>query len=157
MKMNSEIRVRTSKEYTQVYDSVRKGLNIEAHVLFFVCFCFAVSKRLEPIEIQNREDKFWSRTITPQEWTAIYTFFLDKNNMNLKAIEDDEVVIRQAERYANAGMKLFLDELPKDFIRTIDEKQSIVSSDKGETIKALLFALISAYFEQENRNEDFTS
>lgn len=149
MKMNGDIRVRISKEHDQVYNTLTKGVGIESHVLFFMGFCIAISKKLDPTPIKTRVDKFWSRTFDPQEWTSMYSVILDKNSVNLKAIENDEEVIRQVEMYANAGISDFLDNIPQEYIRKSGGVISFAIDDKGEAIKDILNFLMDIYLTQE--------
>ena len=149
MKMNGDIRVRISKDHDQVYNSLTKGIGIESHVLFFMGFCIAIAKKLDPIPITARIDKFWSRTFTPQEWTSMYSVILDMNNVNLKSIENDEEVIRRIEMYANAGIYDFLSTIPEDYIRRNNGVISLAIDDKGEAIKDILYILLDNYLAQE--------
>jgi len=151
MKMDGNIRVRIEKDYDQVYNSITKGIDIDSHVLFFICFCLAVAKQLKPRPIKARVDKFWSRTFDSQEWTAMYAVILEMNDVNLRAIENDEDVIRQVEAFANAGMDDFLEQLPPDYIRKNNGVLSIAVDDKAETVKDLLYIILDNYVSQEEK------
>lgn len=149
MKMNGDIRVRISKEHELVYNTVTKGIGVDSHVLFFMGFCIAIAKKLEPISIKSRVDRFWSKTFEPQEWTSMYSVILDKNEVNLKAIENDEDVIREVEMYANAGICDFLNNIPQEYIRKSGGVVSLAIDDKGEAIKDILYLLLETYLTQE--------
>lgn len=151
MKMDGNIRVRISKEYEQVYNSLSKGIGIDSHILFFICFCIAISKELTPNPIKSRIDRFWSKTFTPQEWTSMYSVILAQNGVNLKSVENDEDIVRQAEALSNAGMTDLLQNIPSDYIRKNDDVLSFAIDDKGEAIKDMLFLLLEIYFNQEEQ------
>lgn len=150
MKMDGNLRVRISKEYEQVYNSL-KSIGIESHTLFFVCFCIAVAKDLEPKPLKSKVDRFWSRTFDPEEWVSMYSVILDKNGNNLKTIENDEDVIRQVELMANAGIVDFLENLSQDCIRMNGDVLSIAVDDKGEIVKDILYSLLETYFEDDSQ------
>lgn len=150
MKMDSDIRVRIDKQYDQVYNTITKGLEIESHVLFFICFCIAVAKKISPIPIATRNDKFWSRTFSSQEWTSMYSVILEMNSINLKSIESDEKVIRQIESFANAGMQELLSLLPEGCIRNNNNILSVAIDDKGEIIKTLLYTILDIYISNKD-------
>ena len=150
MKMDSDIRVRIDKQYDQVYNTITKGLEIESHVLFFICFCIAVAKKIPPIPLAARNDKFWSRTFSSQEWTSMYSVILEMNSINLKSIESDEKVIRQIESFANAGMQELLSLLPEGCIRNNNNVLSVAIDDKGEIIKTLLYTILDIYISNKD-------
>ncbi len=150
MKMDPDIRVRIDKQYDQVYNSITKGLDIDSHVLFFICFCIAIAKKLPQIPVAVRIDKFWSRTFSSQEWTSMYSVILEKNNINLKSIESDEKVIRQVESFANAGMQELLSLLPEGCIRNNNNVLSVAIDDKGEIIKTLLYTILDIYISNKD-------
>ena len=58
MKMDGTIHVQISKEYDEVYNSLKKGIGIDSHILFFLCFCIAVSKNL-PLPLRFFQIRFY--------------------------------------------------------------------------------------------------
>lgn len=149
MKMNGDIRVRISKKYETVYNSLSQSIGLQAHVLFFVCFCLATAKKLRPTPLEKKADKFWSKTFTPHEWTSMYTVILARNSVNMKAIDNDEEVVRQIEELANAGMEVFLKDLPAEYIRKKNNELSLAIDDKREVIKDILYLLLDQYLNEE--------
>lgn len=148
MKMDGTIHVQISKEYDEVYNSLKKGIGIDSHILFFLCFCIAVSKNLPPVPLKNKKDRFHSHTFTSQEWISMYSVILDQNDVNLKSIENDSEVIVQCEALANAGMAVFLQEIPQDCLRQNNGLVSVAVDDKGEMIKDILYLLLENYLDQ---------
>ena len=74
----------------------------------------------------------------------MYSVILDMNDVNLKAVESDEEVIRKVEEFANAGLLFFLDQLPKNYFRKNDDGaiSSIAIDDKARFVKDLLYLLL---------------
>lgn len=118
MKMDGEIRVATDARYKGIYNTLKK-LNVieDSHNLFHVCACLAYHRNLRsPIPNKNREDRFWSRTITPSEWVCYYSMILNEYNFDYQMIKNDKDVILVIEEYANAGMEILLKELLHDYL-----------------------------------------
>jgi len=94
MKMDPNIRVKVEGRYSEMYNEMKDVLVVDSHRLFFICACLGFEKRLK-VPLKKPEDKFWSKTITPEEWTAYYCFQLETNDMNLNSIEDDKEIIKK--------------------------------------------------------------
>ena len=78
----------------------------------------------------------------------MYSVILDQNDVNLKSIENDSEVIVQCEALANAGMAVFLQEIPQDCLRQNNGLVSVAVDDKGEMIKDILYLLLENYLDQ---------
>ncbi len=67
------------------------------------------------------DDRFFSRTFTPEEWACFYSIILVQNDFNLEAIRDDKIVISIMEEYANSGMEILINDLLINFINNENE------------------------------------
>jgi hypothetical protein len=115
--MSPDIRVKTSAKYGGIYKDLRNLAVGDAHELFFLCACLGYKQKIiKPIEKKEREDRFWSRTIDPEEWTCYYSIVLKENEMDYSIIQDDVQVLEQVEKYANGGMEILLDEVLSDYL-----------------------------------------
>jgi hypothetical protein len=118
MTMDENIRVKTDKKHKTLYNQLKNLAVGDSHELFFVCACLAhkCGKR-RPLG-KKGEDRFWSRTITPEEWSCYYAMHLTDHKMNFQSLHDDAAVIAAIEEYANAGMEILQEELLRDFTTT---------------------------------------
>jgi hypothetical protein len=115
MSMDTQIRVRTEARYGQLYNDLKGVVVSEFHELFFVCACLGY-RAGEPKALSKPGDRFWSSTITPQEWSCYYAMALEKSGYSYEALGDDEVVIALAEGYANRGMEVLLEEFIGEYL-----------------------------------------
>jgi len=116
MRMDGNIRVHTDPMYKELYNNMKtNGVIEDFHELFFLCACIGYRKG-KHIAIQRREDRFWSRTITPKEWACYYAMIFEKNNFDYEKLSDDKEVIAIVEGYANAGMGMFIDDFLEDYL-----------------------------------------
>lgn len=115
MKQSTDIRVRTGPRYDQLYKDLRPYCG-EAHAVFFLCFCLGVRTGRRAEEGVRRADRFWSGTITADEWACFYAVAVDQKHMEFGALDDDKVVVRIAETYADGGMEVLIDELLERFL-----------------------------------------
>lgn len=113
--MDAQIRVRTETRYAELYDDLKRLVVGEFHNLFFICASLGYSENKQK-PLSKAQDRFWSATITPWEWTCYYAMLLKDGNMNFNTIVDDKKVIRAIEEYANAGMEIFLEDLLSSFL-----------------------------------------
>jgi hypothetical protein len=112
MKMSGEIRVRSDKAHRSLYQDYRKYLGKEMHELFYLAVCIGYHEdRHLPLANKSTEDRFWSRTILPDEWATYYAITLQKANMNYDAVRDDAKVMQEMEAYANGGIHYLCDEV----------------------------------------------
>jgi len=118
MKMDGNIRVHTEAMYKELYNDLKNNGAIEDfHELFFFCACIGYRKGRHK-KLQKRDDRFWSRTITPKEWACYYAMILEKNNFDYEKISEDINVIATVEGYANAGMEIFIEDFLEDYLHT---------------------------------------
>ena len=112
MNMSGDIRVKTDSKYRYLYNDLKNFAFGDMHELFFLCSCLGFRTKKKKNLGTNGEDRFWSRTITPEEYACYYAMMLEENDMDLSVIKDDKLIISEMEKYANAGMELLL----KDFL-----------------------------------------
>lgn len=115
MNMSGDIRVKTDKKYKQLYNDLRNIAFGDMHELFFLCVCLGYREDQSKSLASNGEERFWSRTISPEEWACYYAIILDKNDMDLSKIKDDKAVILEMEKYANGGMEILLNKFLNDY------------------------------------------
>lgn len=120
MNQSQNIRVRVNPKYAQLYEDLKPYCG-EAHAVFFLGFCLALSSG-EAIDSENRlADKFWSGTIKPDEWTCYYALAAQQATYDFTSLSDDQAVIRLAEHYADRGMEILIDELLRGYLLPGDE------------------------------------
>ena len=118
MKMDRNIRVRTDKSHRTLYKQLTNLVVGDSHELFFICACLAF-RRQERQGLEKRgDDRFWSGTITPEEWSCYYAMRLAAHDMDFQTLQSDADVIAEMEEYANAGIGILLHELLCDYTTT---------------------------------------
>jgi hypothetical protein len=127
MKKDERLRIRTSKNHKNLYNDLKGLLVQEFHELFFLYACVGYRNNC-PVPLGKLgEERFWSDTITPEEWAAYRSMILASNDMNFNTIQDDKSVIAKIEEYAHGGMlHLIENELNGFFI----EKDGEYAMDK---------------------------
>jgi hypothetical protein len=85
------------------------------HELFFLSSCLGFRAKKKKNLGGNGEDRFWSRTITPEEYACYYAMMLEESDMDLSVIKDDRLIISEIEKYANAGIELLLDDFLSEY------------------------------------------
>jgi hypothetical protein len=113
MKQSNDIRVRTSGTYEDLYRDLRPFCG-EAHSLFFLCVCLGYREARKAAE-GKRADRFWSSTITPDEWAVYYALAADQSHFDYDLLGDDKKVIALAEGYADGGMQILIEELLSNY------------------------------------------
>ena len=93
-------------------------------------YCHFLSKKGEP--------KFWSGTITPEEWSCYYAMLLKNSQMDPTSIADDNKVISEIESYSNGGMEVLIKELLVDFSIGDPSNLRIDSSNSKDLSKSIL-------------------
>jgi hypothetical protein len=151
MNMDTQIRVKTDSRYARLYADLKNQVARDFHELFYVCAALGFMRRSRKPLGKSGEDRFWSSTIEPLEWTCYYAMLLDANGMDFAVIRDDREVIAVIEEYANAGMEILVEqflgnytvakgpilmldgastkELPKDFLHYLYEQADVGSCD----------------------------
>jgi hypothetical protein len=110
MKQSPDIRVRTTPEYEALYRDLRPFCG-EAHAVFFLCTCLGFQAgRKAPLEAK-RAERFWSSTITPDEWACYYAIVAEESGLDFSLLGDDRRVISSVEAYADEGMRVLVEEL----------------------------------------------
>ncbi len=116
MRMDGNIRVHTDAMYKELYNNMKNnGVIEDFHELFFLCACIGYRKG-EHAAIQKRDDRFWSRTITPKEWACYYAMIFEKSNFDYEKLSEDKKVLEIVERYANAGVKILIEDFLEDYL-----------------------------------------
>jgi len=118
MNMAGDIRVRTNRHYRALYNDFRNFVVKDMHELFFLCACLGYREGKRMPLVRDGDDRFWSGTITPEEYSSFYAILIESNDMDFSVIVDDKKVITVMEEYANAGMQILLEEVLADY--TID-------------------------------------
>lgn len=138
MNMAGDIRVRTDRRHRTLYNDLRNFVAKDMHEIFFLCAClgFRVGKR-KPLG-RDGDDRFWSSTITPEEYASFYAMVIESSDMNFSAIADDKSVIAAMEEYANAGMQILLEDVLADYTLDRGDDLRLDGSCSKELPKVLL-------------------
>jgi len=128
MKMDGQIRVHTDKEHRQLYNDLKGLLVKDFHELFFLAACVGFRNGSYTKLGRSSEERFWSSTITPDEWCTYYAMILTGKGMDFGAIQDDKAVIAEIEGYAHGGMLYLIDNVLSGFLI---EKEGVVSVDRA--------------------------
>ncbi len=116
MNMSEDIRVKTDAKYKALYNELKNFVVGDMHELFFICTCLGYKANNPKLLGSNGEDRFWSRTIRPEEYVCYYSMLLEKNNMDISIIKDDKLVLSKIEEYANGGMEILIKEFLSDYL-----------------------------------------
>jgi hypothetical protein len=116
MTMDTNIRVKASRQHGGIYKQLT-GLAVgDSHELFFLCACLGYRRGKATPLGRDGEDRFWSSTIKPEEWNCYYAMLLAEADMDFSQVQDDKKVIGRMEQYADAGMEILLAECLKDVV-----------------------------------------
>ena len=115
MKLSGEIRVRTDRNYRTLYNDFRNFVAKDMHEIFFLCSCLAYREGKRKPLGRDGDDRFWSSTITPEEYASFYAMMIESREMDFSSIADDKLVIAAMEEYANAGMEILMEEVLDDY------------------------------------------
>lgn len=112
--MNPEIRVQVDKNLFKLYNDFKSKIIEDFHELFFI---FSVvgfhNNRKEPLK--NKQPKFWSKTITPTEWTCFYSMTFESINYG-EGKFDETKLIEEIEEYANGGFWVLYEDFLKNYV-----------------------------------------
>ena len=125
MKMDERRRIRTSKHHGKLYTELKGTLVQEFHELFFLSVCAGYRNECPTPLGRLGEERFWSDTITPEEWSAFNAMILTQNDMDFKAIQDDKTVIGRIEEYAHGGMLHLIDNVLNGFLVEKDGEYAV--------------------------------
>jgi hypothetical protein len=138
MNMAQDIRVRTDQHYRTLYNDFRNFVAKDMHEIFFLCVCLGYRDGKRKPLGRSKDDRFWSNTITPEEYASFYAIMIESNNMEFSSISDDKIVIATMEEYANAGMQILLDDVLADYILKRGDDLHLDPSCSKELPKVLL-------------------
>jgi hypothetical protein len=139
MDMSGDIRVRTDDKYKTLYNDLKNLAVKEFHELFFLCTCLGFrAKRKTPLG-PNGKERFWSSTITPEEFACYYAMILEVNNLDLNSIKDDKVILSEIEKYANSGMEILLEDFLNDYCSKDFKLDHTVSKELPKTLLHFIF------------------
>ena len=138
MNMSGDIRVKTDQQYKNIYNEFKNFVVGDMHELFFLCACLGYrADKKKPLG-KKGDDRFWSKTITPEEYACFYAMILNNKNMDLTSIEDDKFVISEMEEYSNAGMGILIDEFLSDYLVAVGNEYKLDPTHSNELPKDLL-------------------
>lgn len=138
MNMAGDIRVRTDRHHRGLYNDFRNFVAKDMHEMFFLCAClgYRADKR-KPLG-RDGDDRFWSSTITPEEYASFYAMVTEANKMDFSAIAEDKKVVATMEEYANAGMDILMRDVLSDYTLERGEDLRLDPSCSDELPKVLL-------------------
>ena len=116
MNMAGDIRVRTARQHRTLYNDFRNFVVKDMHEIFFLCACLGYREGKRRPLGRDGDDRFWSSTITPEEYASFYAMVIESSDMDFSAIADDRIVIATMEEYANAGIQILLRGVIADYI-----------------------------------------
>ncbi len=138
MDFNANIRVHTDERHKGLYNDLKKMAFGDMHELFFLCVCLGYSKqKIKPLG-SFRDQRFWSGTITPYEYSCYYAMILAESDFHFASIIDDKNVLSTIEEYANAGMDILMEEFLDDYVSIQDDTPRLEMSRSKELPKLLL-------------------
>jgi len=142
MNMASDIRVRTDRRYRALYNDLRNFVVKEMHEVLFLCACLGFREGERKPLGHDKDDRFWSSTITPEEYASYYAMIIEHSDMNFASISDDKVVLSTIEEYANAGMGILLREVLNEYTHKRGQELRLdltVSKELPKVILAYVF------------------
>lgn len=153
MKMDGNIRVFTDVRFKELYNNMKNnGAVDDSHELFFLCACLGYRKG-KKVSISKRDERFWSRTITPREWACYYAMVLEQNSFDYEKVSEDKDVLAIIEGYANAGMDILIKDFLGDYL--LPSSKSTDPQLDPTCCKELPKQLVHFIFEQsESENWD---
>jgi hypothetical protein len=138
MNMAGDIRVRTDRRYKTLYNDFRNFVVKDMHEMFFLCACLGYNEGKQKPLGRDGDDRFWSSTITPEEYASFYAMVIESKDMDFSTIADDKSVVAAMEEYANAGVQILLEDLLEDYTMTRGEDVRLDPSCSKELSKVLL-------------------
>ncbi len=138
MNMSGSVRVRTDRRHKLLYNDLRNFVAKEAHEIFFICACVGFRENQKASLGKNGDDRFWSSTITPEEYASYYAMMIESRGMDFSSIIDDKAVLAEMEEYANAGIKLLIDEILGEYVLDRGDEIRIDPTCSKELPKVML-------------------
>lgn len=136
--MDGNIRVKTDRCYQTLYNHLKDLAFVDMHEIFFLCACLGYLDDRRKSLGKSGDERFWSKTITPDEWACFYAMRLTANGMDFKSLQDDKAVISEMEEYANAGIEIFIDDLLCDYLKKNVQEPSLDAGVCRELPKVVL-------------------
>jgi len=148
MQYEGNIRIFTEKKHSTIYNQFKSKIVNEFNELFFACASigFKLNKKTP---LKKREERFWSRTFTTEQFDIIYSMILSENNFNYESIKDDGSVFKIMEEYANTGMIYLIDEFLNTFIKDENDNISFITNEDNE-LRKLYFTFIYNFSKEYN-------
>jgi hypothetical protein len=141
---DGNIRVSTEAHHRELYNNMKTcGAIEDFHEFFFACVCVGYSRgKARPLE--RKDDRFWSRTVTPLEWDCYHAIIMQVNDFQVSAVMDEKRMFEKLEEYANAGIDIIIDEFLRDYLITRDARDSPQLDPNGviNLPKAFLYYLL---------------
>lgn len=116
MKLTNNLRIHTDKNHKDLYNDLKSYAFGDMHEIFFLAASIGFQKHERKPLGKMRDDRFWSDTITPEEYSSYYAMVLDDNDLQLESLKDDRKVLDIIEEYANAGIIILIDEFLNDYL-----------------------------------------
>ena len=138
MNMAGDIRVRTDRRHRTLYNDFRNFVAKDMHEMFFLCACLGYREGKRKPLGRDGDDRFWSSTITPEEYASFYAMVIESKDMDFSTIADDKSVVAVMEEYANGGMQILLEDLLADYTMARGEDLRLDPSCSKELPKVLL-------------------
>jgi len=147
MNMSGDIRVKTDQRYRNLYNDLKNFVVKDMHQLFFLCACVGYrAGKAKPLG-KTGDDRFYSKTIPPEEYACFCAMMLEENNMDFLVIHDDKGVIAKMEEYANGGMGVLLEEFLSDYLIRRGNEFQIDSTHSKELPKIFLHFIYEQVYE----------
>jgi hypothetical protein len=138
MNMAGDIRVRTDRRHRTLYNDFRNFVAKDMHEMFFLCACLGYREGKRKPLGRDGDDRFWSSTITPEEYASFYAMVIESKDMDFSTIADDKSVVAVMEEYANGGMQILLEDLLVDYTMARGDDLRLDPSCSKELPKVLL-------------------
>jgi len=137
-----DLRVAVDRRHFNFYNDMQQaGAITEFHVLFFAAACvgFRKERRKPPTQ---RQDKFWSRTFTAEEWACLYCMALAHFDGQFNRIQDDKVVIELMEEFATGGLDYMVESMLSEYLLSNSSSEPrLDTSAIAELPRALVYEL----------------
>lgn len=146
MKRDERRRIRTSRQHGNLYTELKGILVQEFHELFFLSACVGYRNDCATPLGKSGEERFWSDTITPEEWNAYYAMILARNDMEFGAIQDDRSVVAKIEEYAHGGMLYLIENELSGYLVEKDGEYAVdktVARDLPRRVMQYIFETVS--------------
>lgn len=144
MKRDERRRIRTSKHHGKLYTELKGILVQEFHELFFLSACVGYRNDCAIPLGKLGEERFWSDTITREEWSAYYAMILALCTMDFREIQGD--VIAKIEEYAHGGMLYLIENELSGYLVETDGEYAVdktVARDLPRRVMQYIFETVS--------------